>query len=246
MSDANADPNADGNADHNGTTPRRAVPDGDAGIRMLLRPITTPLPMGFLGLAGGTTLLSGLQLGWIPVPQSRQIGIAIVLVAVPLQLIASVMGYLARSAAAATGIGTLAVSWLTIGVLTALAPAGARSPLQGYLLFYLGAAVLVSALVAATGTGLPALVLALAAVRFALTGIYQYFGGTRWEHVAGWTGIALAALAVYAALAIELEDTVKRTVLPTLRFGSARTAVSAREGTEARDVSSEAGVRDRL
>lgn len=225
----------------------RATDDsGPIGVRMLLRPIASPLPMGFLGLAGASTLLAGLQLGWVPVRQSHQLGIAIVLVAVPLQLIASVMGYLARSAAAATGVGTLAVSWLTIGVLTALNAPGARSPLQGYLLFYLGAAVMVSAVVAGTGTLLPALVLAVTAVRFAVTGIYQYDGGIGWKYAAGWIGIGLAALAVYAALAIELEDTLHRTVLPTLRFGSARTDVSARTGPDPGDLATEAGVRRRL
>lgn len=217
-----------------------------SGVRMFLRPISTPLPMGFMGLGGASALLAGLQLGWVPVRQTTQLGIAIVLVAVPLQLIASVMGYLARSAAAATGIGTLAVSWLTIGVLTALSSPGARSPLTGYLLFYLGAAVLVSALVAATGTLLPALVLALTAVRFGLTGIYQYYGGNYWKHLAGWAGIVLSGLAVYAALALELEGTWHRTVLPTLRYGAARTAVAGRRGTTGEIVRSEPGVRDRL
>lgn len=77
---------------------------GGTGVRIMLRPITIPLPMRFLGLAGASALLAGLQLGWLPVRQSHQPGIAIVLVALPLQLIASVMGYLARSAAAATGL----------------------------------------------------------------------------------------------------------------------------------------------
>jgi len=212
----------------------------------MLRPMATPLPMGFLGLAGASSLLAGLQLGWVPVSQSHQLGIAIVLVTVPLQLIASVMGYLTRSATAATGLGTLAVSWLAIGVLTALTAPGARSPLQGYLLFYIGAAVLVSAIVAFAGTVLPALVLASAAVRFVVTGIYQYYGGSGWKYASGWIGIGLAALAIYAALAMELEDTLNRTVLPTLRFGRVRLAASAHSGVEPADLTTEPGVRRRL
>ena len=31
----------------------------------MLPPIGNPLPLGFLGLAGATLLVSGLQLGWL-------------------------------------------------------------------------------------------------------------------------------------------------------------------------------------
>jgi hypothetical protein len=52
----------------------RAV-GGDRGVsgsaRIVLRPIASPLPLGFLALAGGTLLLSGLQLGWLAPAQGR-------------------------------------------------------------------------------------------------------------------------------------------------------------------------------
>lgn len=94
------------------------------------------------------------------------------------------------------------------------------------MVFYLAAAGFVSALVAVVAKLVPALVLGLTAARFAITGIYEYYGGTGWMHLAGWIGVALAAVAIYAVLALELEGLRHRTILPTLRDGSARTALS--------------------
>jgi uncharacterized protein len=37
----------------------------------MLRPIGNPLPLGFLALAGGTLLVSGLQLGWLSDSRAR-------------------------------------------------------------------------------------------------------------------------------------------------------------------------------
>ncbi|HET8599120.1 MAG TPA: hypothetical protein VFL99_02255 [Segeticoccus sp.] len=218
----------------------------DRDTRIFLRPIGNPLPMGFVGLAGATTMLSGLQLGWLPVIDSSQVGLVIVLVAVPLQIIASIMGYLARDPVAATGVGTLAVSWLTIGVLTMLGPAGSRSKVLGLVLFYLAAAVLVSAVIAAFGKVIAAVVLALTSARYVFTGVYQYFGGMTWSHISAWIGVALAAVAIYAVAALELESLLHRTVLPTLRRGSGLVAISGRGMEPVGDPVHEAGVRDQL
>ena len=71
-------------------------------------PSADPLPLGFLALAGGTLLVSGLQLGWLAgrhrAATSRWILLAFV---VPLQLVASVFGFLARDIVAGTGMGLL-------------------------------------------------------------------------------------------------------------------------------------------
>jgi succinate-acetate transporter protein len=54
----------------------------------------------------------------------------------------------------------------------------------------------------------------LAAARFAVTGGYELTGPTGWKAVAGWIGLLLGVVAVYAALALALESTHGRTVLP--------------------------------
>ena len=51
-------------------------------------------------------------------------------------------------------------------------------------------------------------------MRFVVTGIYELEASPTWKSAAGWGGLALAVLALYAALALELEASHGRTVLP--------------------------------
>lgn len=220
--------------------------DPQQAVRFFLRPLGNPLPLGFVGLAGGTIALAGMQLGWVPTAQSHQVALAILLIAVPLQFIASLLGFLSRDPVAGTGMGTLAVTWLTVSVITFLSPPGSRSAVLGLVLFYLAAAVLVSAVIAVSGKALAGLVLAVATARFAVTGAYEYFGGTGWMSAAGWLGVALCVLALYAALAFELEGIATRTILPTLRSGLGRRAMSADGLAPVGSVEHEAGVRQQL
>lgn len=192
----------------------QAAPTQDAGNhpQVFLRPLCSPLPVGFVGILAATTVLAGLQLGWIPVVKSPQVGLLVVLV-LPVQLLASTMGFLVRDAVAATGMGTLAVAWLAIGAVTLTSVPGARSRALALLLFCLTAALLVSARVALLGNVIAAVVLAVAAVRLAVTGVYEFHGGTTWMHVAGWIGIALAAVALAAILVLELQEKHRRAAL---------------------------------
>jgi succinate-acetate transporter protein len=215
-------------------------------VRIVLRPLASPLPLGFIGLGAGTTVLAGFQLGWLPTTQAPAAAAAVLVVAVPLQLLASILAFLARDPAAATAMGTLAATWAAIGVLTLLGPSGGRSPALGLLLFFLAAAVLLSALVAASSKLLVALVLAVATVRFALTATSEYVGGPGWSHAAGWLGVALGALALVAAAVLEVEGARRGLVRASGRRGAGRVALTG-TGTEPLGaVTHEAGVRDQL
>ncbi|MGY1650667.1 hypothetical protein [Geodermatophilus sp. SYSU D01119] len=86
----------------------------------------------------------------------------------------------------------------------------------------------------------PAAVTGLAGVRFAVTGAHELTGSPSWQSAAGWIGLALGGLAVYAALALELEGSHGRTVLPLGRRGPARAAVGPP------GVAGEPGVRPQL
>lgn len=59
-------------------------------------------------------------------------------------------------------------------------------------------------------------------------------------------GLLLAVLALYAGLAFELEDSRLRTVLPTLRRGTGRTAIAGSVDDELADLHKEAGGRKQL
>lgn len=91
------------------------------------------------------------------------------------------------------------------------------------LLLCSAAALLVPGAAAIT-KAVPAAVILTSAARFALTGIAEINGDTHWFTAAGWVGVALAALAAYAALALELEAAHSRTVLPLGRRGASRSA----------------------
>lgn len=201
--------------------------------RLVLRPLATPLPLGFLALALATTVFAAVQLGWVPPDQGRIAALTAVAATLPLQLLASVFGFLTRDPVAATGMGVLAGTWAVVGLATLTSPPGTASGGLGVLLLCSAVSMSVPAAAAATSKAVPALVMGLAALRFAVTGAYELTGSGGWKGAAGLVGLVLAAVAVYAALAMELEGTTGRTVLPLGRRGSL-------------DVGEEPGVRPRL
>jgi len=88
--------------------------DDSPPARVVLRPLATPLPLGFLALVLATVAFSAVQLGWVPPTEGRIAGLTAVFATVPLQLLAAVIGFLARDPVAATGMGVLAArgaSW---------------------------------------------------------------------------------------------------------------------------------------
>lgn len=226
-----------------GDAARRRV---EAMSRVVLRPIGSPLPLGFIALGGASVALSGVQLSWVPTIESHQVAIVVLAFAVPLQLLASVFGFLARDSVGGTGMGLLAGTWLVTGSLLATTSPGGRSQTLGLLLLFTSAALMVPTCAAALGKVAAAVVMFGAAGRFALTGIYEFRGGAGWEHVSGWWGIGLAVAALYAALAFEVEDTRRQTVLPVLRRGVGKAAVAGTIHHELERVEREAGVREQL
>jgi succinate-acetate transporter protein len=217
--------------------------------RVMLRPIANPFALGFTGLAVATILLSGLELGWISGSERVETAVLILAFAPAAQLVACVFGFLARDAVAATALGVQAAGWTSIGISLLLAKPSAHghSHALALLLFVAAAALLASATTAAQSKLLPALVVALTAVRWTLTGVYKLgAGGVVWQHAAAWTGVALAALALYAMFSLELEDIRRRTVLPTLRRAGGRRALDHDLSEQVEAVAAEAGVRSQL
>jgi succinate-acetate transporter protein len=194
-----------------------------APTRVVLRPVASPLPLGFLALALATVSFAAVQLGWIAPTEGRVAAIGALAATVPLQLLASLFGFLARDVVAAAGMGVLAGTWGTVGLVTATSLPGSVSPGLGVFLVTAGVCMLVPA-VSAGAKLVPATVMTLAAVRFAVTGAYQLTGSAGWKVAAGWVGLLLGVVAVYAALALALESTQGRTVLPLGRRAPAEQA----------------------
>lgn len=222
-------------------------PDGElrSATRVFLRPLATPLPLGFLALAMATSTFAALQLGWIPPDQRQVAGLTAIAATLPLQLLASVFGYLSRDPVAGTGMAVLGGTWGIVGLDALLSKPGSTSPGLGVLLITAGVALLVpaisgSAKLAAAG------VMAMAAIRFGITGGYELTASPVWKAAAGWAGIALGVVAVYSAFALELEGAKRRMVLPVGRSGLAKKAVHGEGALDADEIAREAGVRPRL
>ncbi len=213
--------------------------------RVVLRPLGNPLPLGFLGQFVATISFSALQLRWIAPGQGHPVALAALVLTVPVQLVASVFGFLSRDPVAGSGMGILAGSWGTVALATLTTPAGVTSPGLGVVLLAAAAAMLVPA-TGGRAKRAAAAVMAMTALRFSVTGVAELTGASGWMTAAGWVGLGLGTVSFYAALAFELEGTEEREVLPIGRHGEARTAVSGDEDAQLHGIADESGVRKQL
>jgi uncharacterized protein len=213
--------------------------------RVVLRPIATGLPLGFLALGVATMSFAAVQLTWIPSTEGHTVALGVLVLTVPLQLLAAVMGFLARDPVAATGMGILSGTWAAACLATLTSPPGAASDGLGVILLCSAACLLVPAVAARTKI-VPAVVILVSASRFAVTGIAELDGGRGWMQAAGWLGVALAVVSLYAALALELEGSESRTVLPLGRSAAAKQAMEGDLSAQVDGVAHEPGVRRQL
>jgi succinate-acetate transporter protein len=192
------------------------VRPSDLPRTVALRPIGTSLPLGFVALTVATSSFSAVQLGWVPPLQTTVVAFGVIVFAVPLQLIASVFGFVGRDGVVGTANGTLAGTWAALSLVSILRPLPSTHPGLGVLLIAAGAVLVISG-VGAGAKPMAGLVLLTAAARFVVTGVYELSASSGWKLTAGWLGIALAVIAFYGALAFELEGAYGRTLLPTGR-----------------------------
>ncbi len=214
-------------------------------LRVVVRPVGNPLPLGFLALMVATVATAMLQLHVLDPSQGRVVATGILVLTVPLQLVACVLGFLARDPVAGTGMGVLAGTWAGLGFALLLSDPGATSSALGVLLLCSALAMCVPT-AAASGKVAAMAVMGLSAIRFAVTGIGELTGSSSWLSVAGWVGLVLGLVATYAALSFELEDVRHASVLPVGRraLGADTMTASAADGLAS--VPHEGGVRKQL
>lgn len=207
--------------------PARTAPDPElsATARIFLRPMGSPLPLGLAGLAIASLLTAGVDLGWVAVTETRQMGFLLLIAVVPMQLLACAFAFPSRDGAAASTVGILAATWAAYGLTKLVTPPGLTSHVLGLLLLMAAGVLAGGAAGQATGKPLAGVVIGLAAARFAVNGIYELTGSGAWQNAAGVIGLVVAAGALYLVWALELEDARDRPALPTLRRGRGRIAV---------------------
>lgn len=229
-----------GQSGHNG---QRAA---EAEFRVMLRPIATSLPLGFFAFAVGTVLLTALELSWVPVGATSQIAILVLAFVAPLEAVSGLFAFLARDSGAATGLTTLSAGWVATAISLRLGPPGALSLPLAIFLLMLALVMLTMAVPSMSGKPLFGLLLVIGASRFALTGIYQAYGYVGVERVAGWVGVPLAVFALYGGLALLLEESYQRMVLPLGRRGRARSSLEGGFEHQVHETELEPGVRRQL
>jgi len=216
---------------------------GPPGLRIMLRPMASPMPLGFYTVAIATVMVSALQLGIISTADRNEVAL-LILPAFALQLIVGVACIAGRDAIAATLMASFAGTWLADSLFYLFAPAG-PSNAEAVFFFTFTVFVVMLAVVARPKAALFAVVV-VAAPRFFVSGLAAATGDADISKAAGALGFVLAAVAMYTAFALLLEDVRGRTVLPVGRTGPAREAIEGTIDSQLRGYEHMAGVRRTL
>jgi succinate-acetate transporter protein len=211
-----------------------------------VQPYGSGLPLGFLAFGIGMFVLGALEIGWVPATDGKTVGLLLAAFVFPLELLATVIAFLARDTGAATSLGLFTTSWLALGLITFTGKPGVLDRALGYYLLAFTGAVLVLAVAAVLSRPLLTAFLAVASARAVASAVYELGGGKSWSTAAGWLGIVLFGAALYTALAFLLEDGQGRTVLPLFRVGAARGAIEGGLSEQLRGLEDEPGVRQSL
>jgi succinate-acetate transporter protein len=115
-------------------------PDLRAMTRIILRPIGSPLPLGFFTVAIDNVVVSTLQWGLLPAVDRRAVGL-IVIPAFVVQAIVGIFALGARDSSAATVMLSFATTWLVDALVLFVNPPGAAAALG---IFYIVFAVFIS------------------------------------------------------------------------------------------------------
>jgi succinate-acetate transporter protein len=222
---------------------RHFEPDLRSMTRINLRPIASPMPLGFFTVAIASVMTGCLQLGLFETEARRAVALC-VLPAFALQFLVSVLAFGARDVIAATLMGTFSGSWLAYALVMF---SGAAEGLRVLGVFNL-AFLCFGALMAAVTRPKRALwfVLVVSLPRWAATGLSGLTGAEWLTRTSGALGLVVALVAMYAAFALMLEDMRSEEVLPIGRSGPAHVAVEGDLAVQLRNLERQAGVRRTL
>ncbi len=144
-----------------------------AAMRINVRPLGNPLPLGLFSFGIGMLLLAAQTAGWVAESDATQIGLVLAAFVFPLEGLATIMAFLARDTLAATVFGLFTTSWLTLGLTLLVARPGATSHTVGVFLLGFAAAVASLAAAAVAGKPLIAVLLSLSARARCSTGCFS-------------------------------------------------------------------------
>ena len=121
-------------------------------------------------------LLGCLAIGWIPAVEQKQVGMLLISFVFPLELIATVIAFLAPDTLGATTLGLFSTSWLALGWAYMASPHGETSTTLGIYPFGFATAALLIAVMSTLGKPFFSVLLSLAVARMVLSGYYEVGG----------------------------------------------------------------------
>lgn len=215
-------------------------------VRITVKPYGSALPLGFFSFGVGMLLLGGIGVGWVHGQDEATAGLLIAAFVFPLELVATVIAFLARDTASATSLGMFSTSWLAFGLALFTGEPGVRSEAIGLYGVMFGVMVIALSAAAFLGKPLLGILLGIASTRSILSGAWNLGAGHWAQWTAGVIGIVIAGCSVYGGLAFLLEDIKQEPVLPLLRIGAARASFEGDLHEQLERVETEAGVRQQL
>jgi succinate-acetate transporter protein len=228
-------------------SPGAPPPDGpDTRVSIFVRPLGSPVVLGFFAFAVGMFMLGVQSLQWVRGDEYDTVGFVLIAFVFPLEFLSSIVAYFTRDTLAATVLGLFATSWLLLGIVLATSPPHQLSHAVGFYLFVFSSTTLALALVAFLGKPLIGLLLLLSSARAILAGIHEFAGGQTLNGAAGVVALTVCGIAVYGGLALLFEDVLQRTALPVFRRGAGRSAMEGDLSEQLRRLEGEAGVRQQL
>ncbi|HEY8076389.1 MAG TPA: GPR1/FUN34/YaaH family transporter, partial [Labilithrix sp.] len=186
--------------------------DPAAMTRIMVRPLGSPLPLGFFAFAVGSALQGAFDAGWIPPPEAHAVAIALLTFVGPLELLACIIAYLARDTAGATSLGFFGASWMVSGSWLSMMAPDARSATIAVFAIVAALALVLLAIASAATKPMFSVVLVLATVRVTLLAAHHLGAGQAVNVAGAAVAFVASAMAFYAALALLFEDLKKRTV----------------------------------
>lgn len=214
--------------------------------RIVLRPLASPLPLGFFAFGLGSVLQSALQFGLIPQVDMQNLALLFGTFVFPLELLAAILAFPSRETVGATVLSIIAFSWLGTAVVAYASAPDPTSPTLGVLYLAIALILILLGSIGVLGKPLLATVMFLAFFRYGLNGVYELAGIAWVQSVSGVLGCAIFLLSLYGGFALVFEDVQHQTVIPFGRRGEAQSAMEGDLSEQVGPVEKEAGVRKQL
>lgn len=214
-------------------------------VQIVLRPYASSIPLAAFAFGVGNALYGAYLLQWISHSESLLLAVILLAFVAPLELVPSIMAFLARDGGGATSFAIFGAVWIVQG-LDLLMHVPQQSHTTAAFLLCLVVSLLLLTAITFRGKPLLGVVLTVAAVRTCGAAALAVWDAPLIATLTGATGLLLAVLAFYSGFAFLKEDVTGELSALTFRTGEARSAMEGSLEEQTQSLESEAGVRKQL